>query len=157
MGVHFFLALLFCSVNLCVYFRARSKSFCFDYYSFLIQFEISNSSLELCSSFPRSLSLFGIFWFNTAEYVGDSSPGLGNGEPERTTLGESLQGLISLFLQSSLFIGARNKELRAYGQQNTYKARIWSVKDTSRTSAFLMTHVFIHDPFSQAMSLMFNC
>ena len=87
MGVHFFPALLFCSVNLCVYFRARSKSFCFDYYSFLIQFEISNPSLELCSSFPRSLSLFGIFLFNTAEYVGDSSPGLGNGEPERTTLG----------------------------------------------------------------------
>ena len=40
-------------------------------------------------------------------------PGLGNGEPERTTLGQSLQGLTSLFLQSSLFIGARNKELRA--------------------------------------------
>ena len=52
------------------------------------------------------------------------SPGLGNGEPERTTLGQSLQGLTSLFLQSSLFIGARNKELRAYSQQNTYKARI---------------------------------
>ena len=33
-------------------------------------------------------------------------------------------GLTSLFLQSSLFIGARNKELRTYGQQNTYKARI---------------------------------
>ena len=56
--------------------------------------------------------------------VGDISPGLGNGEPERTTLGQSLQGLTSLFLQSSLFIGARNKELRAYSQQNMYKARI---------------------------------
>jgi len=56
--------------------------------------------------------------------VGDMSPGLGNGEPERTTLGQSLQGLTSLFLQSSLFIEARNKELRAYSQQNTYKARI---------------------------------
>ena len=54
----------------------------------------------------------------------EMSPGLGNGEPERTTLVESLQGLTSLFLQSSLFIGARNKELRAYSQQNTYKARI---------------------------------
>ena len=56
--------------------------------------------------------------------VGDMSPGLGNGEPERTTLGQSLQGLTSLFLRSSLFIGARNKELRAYSQQNMYKARI---------------------------------
>ena len=87
---------------------------------------------------------------------GDFSPGLGNSKPERTTLGQSLQGLTSLFLQSSLFIGARNKELRAYGQQSTYKAKIESVKDTSRTSAFLTTHVFIHDPFSQATSLMFN-
>ena len=51
----FFLASLFCSVDLCVYFHARSKAFCFDYYSFLIQFEISNPSLELCSSFSRSL------------------------------------------------------------------------------------------------------
>ena len=50
-----------------------------------------------------------------APLVGDISPGLGNGEPERTTLGQSLQGLTILFLQSSLFIGARNKELRAYG------------------------------------------
>ena len=59
-----------------------------------------------------------------APLVGDMSPGLGNGKPERTTLGQSLQGLTSLFLQSSLFIGARNKELRAYGQQNTYKTKI---------------------------------
>ena len=56
--------------------------------------------------------------------VGDMSPGLGNDEPEITTLGQSLQGLTSLFLQSSLLIGVRNKELRAYSQQNTYKARI---------------------------------
>ena len=56
--------------------------------------------------------------------VGDMSLGLGNGEPERTTLGQSLQGLASLFLQSSLLIEARNKELRAYSQQNMYKARI---------------------------------
>ena len=60
----------------------------------------------------------------TMPLVGDTSLGLGNGEPERTTLGQSLQGLTSLFLQSSLFIGARNKELRAYSQQNMYKARI---------------------------------
>ena len=55
MGVHFFLASLFCSVDLCVYFCARSKSFCLHYYSFLIQFEISNTILKICSSFPRSL------------------------------------------------------------------------------------------------------
>ena len=55
--------------------------------------------------------------------IGDMSPGLGNGEPERTTLGQSLQGLASLFLQLSLFIGTRNKELRAYGQQNMYEAK----------------------------------
>ena len=47
--------LLFCSVDLCVCFRARSKLFCFAYYSFLIQFEISKPSLELYSSFPRSV------------------------------------------------------------------------------------------------------
>ena len=46
--------------------------------------------------------------------VGVFSPGFGNGESERTTLGQSLQGLTILFLQSSLFIGVRNKELRAY-------------------------------------------
>ena len=34
--MRFFLASLFCSVDLCVCFCARSKSFCFDYYSFLI-------------------------------------------------------------------------------------------------------------------------
>ena len=51
----FFPASLFCAVDLCVYFHARSKTLCFDYYSFLIQFEISNPSLELCSSFSRSL------------------------------------------------------------------------------------------------------
>ena len=45
-------------------------------------------------------------------------------QTQRTTLGQSLQGLTSLFQQSSLFIGARNKELRAYGQQSTYKAKI---------------------------------
>jgi len=56
--------------------------------------------------------------------VGDMCLGLGNSEPERTTLAKCLQGLTSLFLQSSLFIGARNKEFRAYSQQNTYKARI---------------------------------
>ena len=56
--------------------------------------------------------------------VGILFPGLGNGKPERTTLGQSLQGLTILFLQSSLFIGARNKELRAYGEQTTYKVKI---------------------------------
>ena len=55
--------------------------------------------------------------------VGVFSPGLGNGKPERTALGQSLLGLKSLFLQSSLFIGTRNKELRAYGQQSTYEAK----------------------------------
>ena len=30
-----------------------------------------------------------------APLVGDMSPGLGNGEPERTALGQSLQGLTS--------------------------------------------------------------
>ena len=54
MGVRFFPASLFCSVDLCIYFRARANH-CFDYYSFLIQFEISNPSLKLCSSFSRSL------------------------------------------------------------------------------------------------------
>jgi len=56
--------------------------------------------------------------------VGIFFPGLGNGEPEKTMLGQSLQRLTTLFLQSSLLIGARNKELRAYGQQKTYKAKI---------------------------------
>ena len=59
-----------------------------------------------------------------APLVGIFFLGLGYGEPERTTLGQSLQGLISLFLQLSLFIGARNKELRAYGEQTTYKVKI---------------------------------
>ena len=73
---------------------------------------------------PLQCSFFGKSHGKRSLAVGDISLGLGNGEPERTTLGQSLQGLTSLFLQSSLFIGARNKELRAYGQQKTYKARI---------------------------------
>ena len=52
------------------------------------------------------------------------SLGLGNGEPERTILRHSLQGLTILFLQSSLFIGAGNKELGAYSQQSTYKPKV---------------------------------
>ena len=80
----------------------------------------------LLTSFCRALSFVQSSFKSlfVAPLVGDMSLGLGNGEPERTTLGQSLQGLTSLFLQSSLFIGARNKEFRAYSQQNTYKPRI---------------------------------
>ena len=110
--------------------------------------------ISFCRARPFVQSSFkSLFRHHLWEF---SSPGLGNGEPERTMLGQSLQGLTTLFLQSSLFIGARKKELRAYGQQSMYKAKIQSVNDTSRTSVFLTTHVFIHDPFSQATSLMFN-
>ena len=42
-------------MDLCVYFCARNKSFCLNYDSFLIKFEISNPSLEICSFSPRSL------------------------------------------------------------------------------------------------------
>ena len=64
-GVRYFLASLACSVDLCVCFCARSKSFCFDYYSFLIEFEISNPSLKLCSSFSRSLVTLKIFFLDS--------------------------------------------------------------------------------------------
>ena len=36
-------------------FSCQKQIILLDYYSFLIQFEISNPSLELCSSFSRSL------------------------------------------------------------------------------------------------------
>ena len=78
----------------------------------------------LLTSFCRALSFVQSSFKSlfVAPLVGDMSLGLGNGEPERTTLGQSLQGLI-LFLQSSLFIGAGNKELRAYSQQSMYEAK----------------------------------
>ena len=39
---------------MCLFFMPEANH-CFDYYSFLIQFEICNPSLELCSFFSRSL------------------------------------------------------------------------------------------------------
>ena len=72
---------------------------------------------------PASLSVLATFTVFIPR-VGIFSLGLGNGEPERTILGQSLQGLTILFLQSSLFIGAGNKELGAYSQQSTYKAKV---------------------------------
>ena len=54
MDVRFFLG---CYSALLIYvsFFMPEANHCFDYYSFLIQFEISNTILKICSSFPRSL------------------------------------------------------------------------------------------------------
>ena len=48
------------------------------------------------------------------------SPGLGNNEPERTTLGQSLARTDKFISAVEPFYRSRNKELRVYGQQSVY-------------------------------------
>ena len=48
------------------------------------------------------------------------SPGLGNDEPERTTLGQSLARTDKFISAVETFYRSRNKELRVYGQQSAY-------------------------------------
>ena len=52
--------------------------------------------------------------------VGIFSPGLGNDEPERTKLGQSLARTGKFISAVEPFYRSRNKELRVYGQQSTY-------------------------------------
>ena len=47
MDVHFLLASRFCYIDLCFCFPATRKSFCFDYYSFLIQFHSSTLAWKI--------------------------------------------------------------------------------------------------------------
>ena len=48
------------------------------------------------------------------------SPGLGNDEPERTKLGQSLARTDKFISAVEPFYRSRNKELRVYGQQSAY-------------------------------------
>ena len=52
--------------------------------------------------------------------MGILSPGLGNNEPERTTLGQSLARTDKFISAVEPFYRSRNKELRVYGQQSVY-------------------------------------
>ena len=52
--------------------------------------------------------------------MGIFSPGLGNDEAERTTLGQSLARTDKFVSAVEHFYRSRNKELRVYGQQSTY-------------------------------------
>ena len=55
-----------------------------------------------------------------APLVGDFSPGLGNDEPERMTLGQSLARTDKFISAVKPFYRSRNKELRVYSQQSAY-------------------------------------
>ena len=55
-----------------------------------------------------------------ASLVGIFSLGLGNDEPERTTLRQSLARTDKFVSAVEPFYRSRNKELRVYGQQNMY-------------------------------------
>ena len=63
------------------------------------------------------------------------SPGLGNDEPERTKLGQSLARTGKFISAVEPFYRSRNKELRVYGQQSVYRVKTQSVKDISRTAS----------------------
>ena len=58
--------------------------------------------------------------FSPAAFVGIFSPGLGNDDAERTTLGQSLARTDKFVSAVEHFYRSRNKELRVYGQQSTY-------------------------------------
>ena len=62
------------------------------------------------SKFAGILSVLGIF-----------SPGLGSDEPERRTLGQSLARTDKFISAVKLFYRSRNKKLKVYGQQSTYR------------------------------------
>ena len=55
-----------------------------------------------------------------SQLVGIFSLGLGNDEPERTTLGQSLARTDKFISAVEPFYRSRNKELRVYGQQSAY-------------------------------------
>ena len=57
-------------------------------------------------------SLFG------RHFLGFFSPGLGNDEPERMTLGQSLARTDKFISAVKLSYRSRNKELKVYGQQS---------------------------------------
>ena len=55
-----------------------------------------------------------------APLVGIFSPGLGNDEPERMTLGQSLARTDKFISAVKLSYRSRNKELKVYSQQSAY-------------------------------------
>ena len=52
--------------------------------------------------------------------LGIFSPGLGNDEPERMTLGQSLARTDKFISAVKPFYRSRNEELRVYSQQSMY-------------------------------------
>ena len=56
--------------------------------------------------------------------LGIFSPGLGNDEPERMTLGQSLARTDKFISAIKPVYKSRNKELRLYSQQNAYRVNI---------------------------------
>ena len=55
--------------------------------------------------------------------VGIFSPGLGNNESERMSLGQSLARTDKFISAVEPFYRSRNKELRVYGQQSVYRLK----------------------------------
>ena len=53
--------------------------------------------------------------------LGFFSPGLGSDEPERMTLGKFLARTDKFISAVKPFYRSRNKELKVYGQQSTYR------------------------------------
>ena len=77
----------------------------------------------LLTSFCRGLSLCLAFLSSPCSWchlLGIFSPGLGNDEPERMTLGQSLARTDKFISAVKPFYRSRNKELRVYSQQSTY-------------------------------------
>ena len=58
-----------------------------------------------------------------SQLVGIFSPGLGNDESERTTLGQSLARTDKFISAVKPFYRSRDKELRVYGQQSAYSVK----------------------------------
>ena len=68
------------------------------------------------------IALFSLFFKSLfgCHLLGIFSQGLGNNEPERMTLGQSLARTDKFISAVKPFYRSRNKELRVYGQQSTY-------------------------------------
>ena len=87
--------------------------------------------------------------------VGIVSPGLGNYEPERMTLGQSLARTDKFLSAVKPFYRSRNKELRVYGKESAYGVKTWSVNNISSAAHSKWPMCLAHNPFSQATSLVF--
>ena len=74
-----------------------------------------------CITFHVRLKRMCILLLGMECLLGIFSPGLGRDEPERMTLGQSLARTDKFISAVKPFYRSRNKELKVYGQQSTYR------------------------------------